>query len=455
MSKLTVGMAVYDDFDGVYFTVQALRMYHPSVSIVVVDNNPDSAHGKATKNFVKSWAKATYLPFRKRVGTAIRDAVFQVAQTEWVMCIDSHVLLCPGAIECLLNYIGANPESQDLLHGPLIYDGLDGNQASHMRPVWGPDKMLGRWGRDPRADSPDGEPFEIPMHGMGLFACRKQAWLGFNPRFRGFGGEEGYIHEKYRQAGHKILCLPGLRWVHRFGRPSGVPYKLAMEDRVHNYLTGWIELGKDTKEILEVFKDTPPGEAHWQRVLDEIYIAHTTWQTMKDDKPNVILLGVGHSGTSIVTKIMHKLGWERGDADKFYAESVSVRKLNAQAIKEGKLDQEKAMQALAHPGPWIFKDPRTVLTLQHWLPLIEKMHVKPTLLWLSRDIEYVRRSYIDRGYVNRKGEPALYSKTLDALYSLAENGYNTWPWAKVRLTFEDVMEAAKLFNLDIATRRKP
>ncbi len=29
MSKLlTIGMSVYDDFDGVYFTMQALRMYH-------------------------------------------------------------------------------------------------------------------------------------------------------------------------------------------------------------------------------------------------------------------------------------------------------------------------------------------------------------------------------------------------------------------------------------------
>jgi hypothetical protein len=25
---LTIGMPVYDDFDGMYFTIQALRMYH-------------------------------------------------------------------------------------------------------------------------------------------------------------------------------------------------------------------------------------------------------------------------------------------------------------------------------------------------------------------------------------------------------------------------------------------
>ena len=46
MPKLTVGMACYDDFDGVYFSVQSLRMYHSDImndiEILVVDNNPNS-----------------------------------------------------------------------------------------------------------------------------------------------------------------------------------------------------------------------------------------------------------------------------------------------------------------------------------------------------------------------------------------------------------------------------
>lgn len=39
------------------------------------------------------------------------------------------------------------------------------------------------------------------MQGLGIFACRRDVWPGFNPRLRGFGGEEGYIHEKFRRAG--------------------------------------------------------------------------------------------------------------------------------------------------------------------------------------------------------------------------------------------------------------
>ncbi len=73
--------------------------------------------------------------------------------------------------------------------------------------------MWGIWGTDPRGLDPEGEPFEIPMQGMGVFSCRQSAWQGFNPLFRGFGGEEGYIHEKFRQAGGRCLCLPWLRWI--------------------------------------------------------------------------------------------------------------------------------------------------------------------------------------------------------------------------------------------------
>ena len=121
--------------------------------------------------------------------------------------------------------------------------------------------MYGRWVDDKgnktilEAKGLDAEPFEIPMQGLGLFSCRKDAWPGFNPAFRGFGGEEGYIHEKFRQTGARTLCLPFLRWLHRFQRPLGVPYPLNWEDRIRNYLAGFGELGLPTTEMEEHFKE--------------------------------------------------------------------------------------------------------------------------------------------------------------------------------------------------------
>jgi len=167
------------------------------------------------------------------------------------MSMDSHVLFEDGAIKKLIDYYESNPETNNLLQGPLLYDNLK-DISTHFDPVWR-SQMYGTWGTDERGKDINAEPFEIPMQGLGVFSCRTEAWLGFNRGFNGFGGEEGYIHEKYRKAGYKTLCLPFLRWVHRFQRPDGVKFPLTIENKVRNYYIGWFETGQDTQQITDHF----------------------------------------------------------------------------------------------------------------------------------------------------------------------------------------------------------
>jgi hypothetical protein len=254
--KLTVGMATYDDYDGVYFSVLALRLYHPEIAadieIVVVDNHPSgpcAADLQALANWIPSYR---YIPFDRVQGTAACDLVFREAAAPFVLAMDCHVMFAPGSLRKLIDYFQAHPDTPDLLQGPLLYDNLD-TISSHMDPVWS-SGMYGVWGSDPRASDPAAEPFEIGMQGMGVFACRKSAWPGFNPRLKGFGGGEGYIQEKIRRAGGRALCLPFLRWIHRFGRPMGVPYTNTWEDRVRNYLIIADELGLDPTPAIDHFR---------------------------------------------------------------------------------------------------------------------------------------------------------------------------------------------------------
>jgi hypothetical protein len=262
---LTIGMATYNDFDGVYFTIQALRLNQDlrDTELLVVDN-----YGcERTQELVEGWTGGRYVLATEAVGTAApRDLVFRAARGEAVLCCDSHVLFAPGAIARLKAYYREHPGCVDLLQGPLVYDDLQ-NIATHFKPEWD-DQMWGKWETDPRGEDPEGEPFEIPMQGLGVFSCRKNAWPGFNPRFRGFGGEEGYIHEKVRQAGGRCLCLPWLRWVHRFAGPGGVPYPLAVEDKFRNYLIGHAELGLDLAPIFEHFSEHVP-EATIKAIAEE------------------------------------------------------------------------------------------------------------------------------------------------------------------------------------------
>ncbi|XOF33673.1 MAG: glycosyltransferase family 2 protein [Candidatus Electrothrix sp. YB6] len=254
--KITIGMATYDDFDGVYFSVQALRMYHPEIidqcEILVIDNHPDGPCAESLKKLDTSIDGYRYVPLPDVQGTAAgRNALFQHAGGDYVLCMDCHVFLVPGAVHKLAEYFSAHPDSPDLLQGPMIHDNLK-SISTHFKPVWR-GGMYGVWGHDPRGDDPAGEPFDIPMQGVGLFACRRKAWPGFNPSFYGFGADEGYIHEKFRQAGGRTLCLPFLRWLHRFDRPMGAPYPVHWKDRIHNYLLGFTELGLDTAPVKDHF----------------------------------------------------------------------------------------------------------------------------------------------------------------------------------------------------------
>ncbi len=255
--RLTIGMATYDDFDGVYFTVQAIRMYHPEITelseILVVDNNPEGPCANDLKKLEDSVQGYRYLPYRGQSGTAVRDYIFRQANADYVLSVDCHVLIVPGALKKLIDFLDQRGECRDLLQGPMLNDNNSG-LSTHFNPEWN-EGMYGTWASDPRGEDSDASPFEIPMHGLGLFACRKDAWVGFNSRFRGFGGEEGYIHEKFRQFGGKTYCLPFLRWMHRFQRPLGVPYPLNWKDRIHNYMVGFKEIGIETSQVEKHFRD--------------------------------------------------------------------------------------------------------------------------------------------------------------------------------------------------------
>jgi hypothetical protein len=313
--KLTIGMCCYDDLEGVVWTVQMIRLNHPEVldeiEFLILDNNPDSPHGKALAQFVKWIAEPIHcVPITEAGGTALRTRIFDMAETPYVLCVDCHVALAPGALRQLIDGLDAGRDEGNLLQGPMLADNMN-IMATHMAHVWR-DGMLGIWAvawrcecgavfqtakreEDGRnwlgfqtmslphtalstctlCDAPfpvlrweghekhleaagfspaaSGGPFEIPAHGLGLFACRKDAWLGFNPRFQHFGGEECYIHEKFRQAGRTTICLPFLKWWHRFWRIGGAPYPAFDESRIMNYLIGHHELGLEQQPVVDHF----------------------------------------------------------------------------------------------------------------------------------------------------------------------------------------------------------
>ena len=265
MLDLTIGMATFDDFDGLWATIQHLRMATPSnfwksykVELVVVDNNPHGKAGHRNQALLRQWAmpefqEVRYVPMDQPKGTsAPRQRVFDEAKGKFVLCMDSHVLLMPHALRKLMEYIIKNPYSNDLLSGPMFYDDLY-NRASHFDDVFR-NGMWGTWGTDDRVfpeNNPFENPFEIGAMGLGLFAARRESWAGFPPELTEFGGEEWCLHLKYRRRGDKALCIPGLGWVHRFN--ESVTYPRSVAAKVRNYVIWFQHLGLPLDRIYNHF----------------------------------------------------------------------------------------------------------------------------------------------------------------------------------------------------------
>lgn len=259
--KFTISMACYDDFDGVYFTVQALRAYHDmtEVDLLVLDNHPDSAHGERLRSFAAR-VGMKYVPVTDRVSSWVKYDAILHATGDVVIGLDSHVLLMPGALEALKTWWHAQPIGcRDLLTGPVIYDELQAG-SSHLLPEWNKHDF-GVW--SPVTARSNGLPFEVPMQGMGFWSVWRTSWPGVPRGMAGFGAEEWCMAERIRQHGGCVMSHPAVQWGHRFGWPKGT-YPLSMEDKVRNYYRGWLSLYKtmDHPRLREM-------TAHWRTQMPD------------------------------------------------------------------------------------------------------------------------------------------------------------------------------------------
>ena len=359
--KLTVGMAHCDDFEGLWSTVQSVFLHNDwksptDVEIVIVDTSPTgSEHRRLVRDFVEKGGHNTpgsrtplikYVDMAGYAGTTFpRDRVFNNASGEYVVCMDCHVMLRHNSLLKLVEWFDKNPDCQDLIHGPMLYDNLDivsthftdqfrggmwgtwgsawstpdgtvfmtsneefndeykdearkkfdgckffdimtleefkpgkngdvvfpcGHVLPSNLPWYGHDKELVKFSCFELGKTESEEGFEIPGMGMGFFTCRREAWLGFAKNCSGFGGEEMNIHIKYKQAGRKTLCLPFLKWNHRFGRAGGAPYPIPLAAKIRNYVLWADELNISKDRIYTHFvKSGQFSQAEWEKLIND------------------------------------------------------------------------------------------------------------------------------------------------------------------------------------------
>lgn len=255
--KLTIGWACHDDLEGSFWTASALRLYHlgnfrnkNDVQLLIVDDLPQKLDGL---NNLANTVGAKYVHSPKGKGPAhAKNSVFEHADGEYVLLLDSHVILQNGAIDYIIKGINEKKIKKDMWCGPLLNENKD-VIATHMVPKFRGD-FYGVW----KIESTLPKIFEIPMHGTAMFLMKKEHFPMFSKNFSGFAGEEGYIHDKVRSNGGKVFFHKALGWIHRFLRSKPITYRCTLEDKIYNYMIAFYETGKNPQAVINFFLQKQP-----------------------------------------------------------------------------------------------------------------------------------------------------------------------------------------------------
>lgn len=180
--------------------------------------------------------------------------------------------------------------------------------------------------------------------------------------------------------------------------------------------------------------------------------------------PNMVVMGVSHSGTSPLTEMLYRLGWKTQEPNPHFrrrAETAWVKAYNTPLIKwqrgeaeaneedKKRLFDQTVERVCKEPQPWAIKDPRFVMTLHEWVKVFEAANVQPVLLALCRPKERLRASFRRRSEkVTRSGSrvPGAYGYTVEQLVHLFNTQFDIYPWMKLSISYNRLIKAVGVIN---------
>ena len=167
---------------------------------------------------------------------------------------------------------------------------------------------------------------------------------------------------------------------------------------------------------------------------------------------DLVVCGLGHSGTSLLTQMLIALGWKRNDAHNLFFESKRFRQLNVALIRESRrkrrqIESDTPSDMLAFLGtlerPFILKDPRFTLVFEAWITVFRNAGLSPALVLIERDPAAVEKSYRDRGELVDDA-PRPQGLSIPEYIERLTFGYESWPFPKVAIRYEDLVSAGLL-----------
>lgn len=240
MPKLSIIIATRNEPANLWFTLQGLQMQvapWDDIEVVVADNEPGKVEAGVfcpTEKILRecrfphwrwidaSQTKSPYSP---------RNLGASAAGGNWLLFLDSHVLLQPGFLKNVIESIYTGKASEtSLMHYPVSFGGSDRFFGHYHLRLDG--DFWGGW----QALVHGSEPYKIAASGIWAFLIEKGYYLevveGFNPNFKGYSGGEPYLDLKVWMLGGSVWMDPRFYGLHYSG-PRG--YSASWDDRVRNF----------------------------------------------------------------------------------------------------------------------------------------------------------------------------------------------------------------------------
>lgn len=405
LADITVVMAAFRRPELVVATIQSIRERYPALPVIVADNGDDPPD----LSFDGGLSRLIQLPFDAGVCVS-RNAAIQAVQTPLVfMTDDDHLFTEHSQIELLLSVLNSD-SSIGIVGGWLDEHWRGVRSAWHLQ-----FQQQGRGLNAHVARSP------VAVTGDGVPHWQTDTCLNF-----ALARREVYADNPWREE-LKICEHWDFFW------------RLRQQGKWRVAFCPWF--GGD--HLPRVESDDYKSYRYRHRQFNELsrtlngfaWVDDFPWQAANGTpagRPNLIVLTPGHTGSSVVTAMLGELGWNLPRDSNHYAESPTVERLN-QAQSFDVSAAKAFLQGL--PQPWVLKDPRFSERLLDWLPAL--VDYSPTLVSLTRDAADVVESYRRRGEAAGKAERRLAD---------CERLYDLYPWPRIALSFEQVEQAATLFQ---------
>jgi hypothetical protein len=241
LSKLSIIIPTRNELPCLWFTLQGLKLQHvdlKQIEVMVLDNEdipkPIKEHQVIQTEKI---LKESGLPNKTWLGAAaVKSPYFPRnhgaanASAPWLLFLDSHVLLCDGFLQHVIDSIPSLAETT-LTHYPVSFGGdtLYGHYELRLAgDFWGGWKGLRR--------EEVVMPYRIAATGIWAFLVNRDFYLntleGFNPNFAGYGGGEPYLDLKVWMLGGEVWLDPRVHGMHYSG-PRG--YTQQWAERIRNF----------------------------------------------------------------------------------------------------------------------------------------------------------------------------------------------------------------------------